>query len=79
MLGLRRKVFYDADPELLAYDVFTTDRLAGNPLGRRSGQQGLDTAAMQAIAREFNLSETVFVLPPGNPSTVLASASSRPL
>ena len=28
----------------------------------------LDTAAMQTIAREFNLSETVFVLPPDNPT-----------
>src|SRR5207253_3300148 len=29
---------------------------------------GLDTAAMQAVAREFNLSETVFVQPPENSS-----------
>jgi len=31
------------------------------------GAEGLDTKAMQAIAAEFNLSETVFVLPPDNP------------
>src|SRR5262249_6693108 len=30
--------------------------------------QGLDDAAMQAVAREFNLSETVFVLPPSEPA-----------
>ena len=28
---------------------------------------GLDTTAMQTIAREFNLPETVFVFPPGDP------------
>ncbi|MDX8538196.1 PhzF family phenazine biosynthesis protein [Mesorhizobium abyssinicae] len=50
----------------LLYDVFTTGRLAGNPLAVVLDSKGLDTAAMQAIAREFNLSETVFVLPPDN-------------
>ena len=51
----------------LLYDVFTTERLAGNPLAVVLDSNGLDTAGMQAIAREFNLSETVFVLPPDNP------------
>lgn len=51
----------------LLYDVFTRDRLAGNPLAVVLDCEGLDTAAMQAIAREFNLSESVFVLPPENP------------
>ncbi|WP_267428524.1 PhzF family phenazine biosynthesis protein [Methylobacterium sp. GC_Met_2] len=45
-------------------DVFTEHRLAGNPLAVVLDAEGLDTTAMQAIAREFNLSETVFVLPP---------------
>ena len=45
-------------------DVFTEQRLAGNPLAVVLESEGLDTAAMQAIAREFNLSETAFVLPP---------------
>jgi trans-2,3-dihydro-3-hydroxyanthranilate isomerase len=45
-------------------DVFTEHRLTGNPLAVVLDSDGLDTAAMQAIAREFNLSETVFVLPP---------------
>ncbi len=45
-------------------DVFTEQRLAGNPLAVVLDAEGLDTAAMQAIAQEFNLSETVFVLPP---------------
>lgn len=51
----------------LLYDVFTTERLAGNPLAVVLDSKGLDTPAMQAIAREFNLSESVFVLPPDNP------------
>jgi trans-2,3-dihydro-3-hydroxyanthranilate isomerase len=45
-------------------DVFTSKRFAGNPLAVVLEPEGLDTAAMQAIAREFNLSETVFVFPP---------------
>lgn len=44
-------------------DVFTETRLAGNPLAVVLDSEGLDTEAMQALAREFNLSETVFVLP----------------
>ena len=45
-------------------DVFTDTALAGNPLAVVLDATGLDEARMQAIAREFNLSETVFVLPP---------------
>lgn len=48
-------------------DVFTTRRHAGNPLAVVLQSEGLDTEAMQAIAREFNLSETVFVAPPEKP------------
>ena len=48
------------------YDVFTDKVLAGNPLAVVFDADGLDTAAMQRIAREFNLSETVFVQPPEN-------------
>jgi trans-2,3-dihydro-3-hydroxyanthranilate isomerase len=44
--------------------VFTRRRYAGNPLAVVVDAGGLDDAAMQAVAREFNLSETVFVLPP---------------
>jgi trans-2,3-dihydro-3-hydroxyanthranilate isomerase len=47
-------------------DVFTQKRFAGNPLAVVLEPDGLDTAAMQAIAREFNLSETVFVFPPAD-------------
>ena len=47
-------------------DVFTAKRFAGNPLAVVLEPEGLDTGAMQQIAREFNLSETVFVQPPEN-------------
>lgn len=45
------------------FDVFTDRPLAGNPLAVVLESGGLGDAAMQAVAREFNLSETVFVLP----------------
>jgi trans-2,3-dihydro-3-hydroxyanthranilate isomerase len=45
-------------------DVFTPHALAGNPLAVVLDAEGLNDHAMQAIAREFNLSETVFVTPP---------------
>lgn len=45
-------------------DVFTDRPFAGNPLAVVLDAEGLADVAMQAIAREFNLSETVFVLPP---------------
>lgn len=45
-------------------DVFTDTRFGGNPLAVVYDADALDGAAMQRIAREFNLSETVFVLAP---------------
>jgi trans-2,3-dihydro-3-hydroxyanthranilate isomerase len=45
-------------------DVFTDRALAGNPLAVVLQAEGLSTVQMQAIARETNLSETTFVLPP---------------
>lgn len=47
-------------------DVFAKDALSGNPLAVVVEAEGLDAAQMQRIAREFNLSETVFVLPARN-------------
>ncbi len=43
-------------------DVFADTALAGNPLAVVMNAAGLTTERMQAIAREFNLSETSFVL-----------------
>jgi trans-2,3-dihydro-3-hydroxyanthranilate isomerase len=45
-------------------DVFTDRPFGGNPLAVVLDAEGLSTAEMQAIAREFNYSETTFVLPP---------------
>jgi trans-2,3-dihydro-3-hydroxyanthranilate isomerase len=49
-------------------DVFTDQPFGGNPLAVLPDARGLDDALMQKIAREFNLSETVFVLPPEAPA-----------
>lgn len=49
------------------YDVFAHTVLSGNPLAVVLDAEGLDDTAMQRIAREFNLSETTFVLPPESP------------
>jgi trans-2,3-dihydro-3-hydroxyanthranilate isomerase len=48
-------------------DVFTDERFAGNPLAVVLDADGLETSRCQAIAREFNLSETVFVAAPRDP------------
>ncbi|HVO57676.1 MAG TPA: PhzF family phenazine biosynthesis protein [Dongiaceae bacterium] len=45
-------------------DVFTTTRFEGNPLAVFTDGDDISDAAMQAIAREMNLSETVFVQKP---------------
>jgi trans-2,3-dihydro-3-hydroxyanthranilate isomerase len=45
-------------------DVFTDRPFGGNPLAVVLDAEGLSTGQMQAIAREFNYSETTFVLPP---------------
>ena len=45
-------------------DVFTDKQFGGNPLAVVPDARGLTSAQMQAIAAEFNLSETTFVLPP---------------
>ena len=45
-------------------DVFTTKPFAGNPLAVITDGDNLSTARMQAIAREMNLSETVFIQKP---------------
>lgn len=57
-----------AERRTLLLDVFTETALEGNPLAVVLDSEGLDAATMQRIAVEFNLSETVFVLPPENPA-----------
>jgi trans-2,3-dihydro-3-hydroxyanthranilate isomerase len=57
-IGMRRP--------FVTLDVFTDRRFAGNPLAVVLESRGLEDAGMQAAAREFNLPETVFVLPPAD-------------
>jgi trans-2,3-dihydro-3-hydroxyanthranilate isomerase len=52
----------------LTVDVFTDRPFAGNPLAVVPDARGLTTEQMQAIAAEFNYSETTFVLPPDDPA-----------
>lgn len=49
-------------------DVFTDKPFGGNQLAVLPDARGLNTEQMSAITREFNYSETVFVLPPENPA-----------
>jgi len=53
--------------EFVTVDVFTDRRFGGNPLAVFPEARGLSDADMQALATEFNLSETSFILPPDNP------------
>ena len=48
-------------------DVFTDRAFGGNPLAVVTNGRGVDDGTMQAVAKEFNLSETTFVLPPDDP------------
>lgn len=54
--------------EFHTLDVFTDTAFSGNPLAVVLGADGLTTAQMQTIAREFNLSETIFVQAPQDPA-----------
>jgi trans-2,3-dihydro-3-hydroxyanthranilate isomerase len=47
-------------------DVFTESPLEGNPVAVFLDATGIPASRMQRIAREMNLSETTFVLPPEN-------------
>lgn len=54
----------------IQFDVFTQTRYEGNPLAICSipeEQQGVSTESLQAIAREFNLSETLFIYEAAGP------------
>ena len=53
-------------------DVFTDRPFTGNPLAVVFGAEDLARDQMQAIAREFHLSETVFILPASGEATYLA-------
>ena len=50
-------------------DVFTRERFGGNPLAVLPDARGLTDGQMQKITREFNFSESTFVLPPESGGT----------
>ena len=64
MSDQRSLKFYQAD-------VFTAQPFGGNPVAVFPDAQGLNDHQLQQIAREMNLSETVFVLPPTDPAAVV--------
>ena len=63
--------------EFVTVDVFTGQRFGGNPLAVLPDARRLATEQMQAIAAEFNLAETTFVLPPKDPRIPRRSGFSR--
>jgi trans-2,3-dihydro-3-hydroxyanthranilate isomerase len=64
MSDRRSLKFYQAD-------VFTGDAFGGNPVAVFPNAHGLSDYQLQQIAREMNLSETVFVLPPTDQAAVV--------
>lgn len=54
--------------DFFVYDVFTDRAFSGNPLAVVAGADALSTRQMQVIARQFNLSETIFVMAPRDPA-----------
>lgn len=50
------------------FDVFTNQAFGGNPLAVIADGRGVTDETMAAITREFNYSETTFVLPPRDPA-----------
>jgi trans-2,3-dihydro-3-hydroxyanthranilate isomerase len=59
-------------------DVFTDRRFGGNPLAVFPDARGLSDGDMQALAAEFNLSETTFVLPPEDPANTARAPHLQP-
>ena len=64
MTERRTLKFYQAD-------VFSSQPFGGNPVAVFPDAQGLGDDQLQQIAREMNLSETVFVFPPTDPAAVV--------
>src|SRR6266436_9030970 len=68
MFWLKRNRRSHMQRRYITVDVFTDRAFGGNPLAVVLDAGGLSTAQMQAIASEFNFSETTFVLPPADPA-----------
>jgi trans-2,3-dihydro-3-hydroxyanthranilate isomerase len=54
--------------QFVTVDVFTDRQFGGNPLAVVLNANNVSDFQMQAIAAEFNLAETTFVLPPKDTS-----------
>lgn len=52
--------------EIFQYNAFTDQPFAGNPAGVVIDASGLDETVMQCIARQLNLAETAFLMPPSS-------------
>jgi hypothetical protein len=73
MLGLQHQPLQENHMETYRFtqlDVFTQEPFAGNPLAVFPEAEGLSDEVMMKIAREMNLSETVFVLPARDKNTL---------
>src|SRR6516225_2216123 len=66
-LALTIEMHSNMQVEFVTVDVFTDRQFGGNPLAVVADGTELSTPQMQAIAAEFNLAETTFVLPPERP------------
>jgi PhzF family phenazine biosynthesis protein len=53
--------------EIFEYNAFTDQPFAGNPAGVVTDATGLEEEVMQRLARQMNLAETAFLVPPTNP------------
>lgn len=58
-------------------DVFADGPLTGNPLALVDDAAALDEGVMPALAREFNQSETTFILPPRQPDDLRVRCHGR--
>jgi trans-2,3-dihydro-3-hydroxyanthranilate isomerase len=67
MQSVSTELHGDMQVEFVTVDVFTDRQFGGNPLAVVADGTGLSTSQMQAIAAEFNLAETTFVLTPDRP------------
>src|SRR5215471_12116748 len=67
MQSVSTELHSDMQVEFVTVDVFTDRQFGGNPLAVVADGTGLSTSQMQAIAAEFNLAETTFVLRPDRP------------
>jgi len=74
---LRRKGTFYEQTSFILVDVFTTRPIGGNPLAVIPNGSRIDPETMQAIAKGFHLSETIFVLPPDDRRAAYRSAFSR--